>query len=479
MKAEFNVLDRGWIPVVSRDGSRQLLGIRQTLAQAHELLEISCPSPLEEYSLYRFLGLFLMDALRPRKRSSIRTLLREGRFDMEQIEVYISLCKAEGVTFDLFDADRPFLQSRYDSKTDGGEKPVSALDCTLPSGNNHTHFNHVWPAEIQPGRAAVLLLTTYLFCTAGAQGYPSGPYGAPPFFGVIKGENLFESLLAMMIPQDSIGLDFDNPPVLWRSKNAVKQKTEVGSTSWMRGMLFPTRRITLIPNDKADAVRAIYLSQGENYVNKESWRDPYTTYRSNDTSVFPLRPHADSPIWRNYCDILDIKGDHASQMLQQYQLIHPEEEVRLTLYGVETSQASYLTVQRHDFTLPLKLSEPDCIALMKACIYASQQLSRSLRRALKDLNLLSGEAETASMQIYDKLCEERFWEICLELKKENADKRELYREYCSAVSGYALQTFDSTLASHRLRARSLAKAEGIRSRLYNDTVKLNKKEETP
>ena len=65
MSASFNVLDQAWIPVVTQDGREEMLGIRDTLMRAHELREISSVSPLEEYSLYRFLGLFLMDALRP------------------------------------------------------------------------------------------------------------------------------------------------------------------------------------------------------------------------------------------------------------------------------------------------------------------------------------------------------------------------------------------------------------------------------
>ena len=85
MRPSFNVLDRGWIPVVTADGSIQELGIRETLAKAHELREISDPSPLEEYSVYRFLSLFLMDALRPKKISSIRRLLKTGCFDMAQL----------------------------------------------------------------------------------------------------------------------------------------------------------------------------------------------------------------------------------------------------------------------------------------------------------------------------------------------------------------------------------------------------------
>ena len=83
MRPSFNVLDEPWIPVVGLDGSREILGIRETLRRSPELKEISAVSPLEEFSVYRFLSVFLMDALRPRRNSTINKLLQQGSFDME------------------------------------------------------------------------------------------------------------------------------------------------------------------------------------------------------------------------------------------------------------------------------------------------------------------------------------------------------------------------------------------------------------
>ncbi len=473
MSASFNVLDRGWIPVINSDGDKELLGIRETLTRAHELREISDPSPLEEYSVYRFLGLFLMDALRPKKQRSIRELLQSGRFDMEQIEAYIALCQSEGVSFDLFDEERPFLQSKFDPDDTGSMKPSYKLDCTLPSGNNHTHFIHSSPEILVPDRAARLLLTTYWFCTAGAQGYPSGVYGAPPYFGVIKGSNLFETLASLLIPVDTIGIAFDKPPVLWRRTSPIVAKAEVGTVSWLQWLLFPTRRIHLIP-DENGKVSGVYFCQGENYVNKEAWRDPYVTYRSNDTTVFPLRPHSDSPIWRNICDIVDIPGDHASRMLSLYRSIHSEQDVRLTL----TSQASYLSVHRHDLTLPLKLSEPDAVDLMMSCISAAQQMKRSLGKAFGGISAIPAASVSTATKEFEKSCEEGFWTVCEKLNAGNSQLQQLYYEYCTAVSKNALKLYDTIPAKLNLRAHTLAEIEGNRNLILFEVKKLAKKEES-
>lgn len=473
MKASFDVLERPWIPVVLQDGTRQEMGIRQVLTHAHELQEISEASPLEEYSLYRFLGLFLMDALRPRRESSIQTILQTGHFDMDVIEQYIKQCRDEGVSFDLFDEERPFLQSKYDSALDGQSKPVSVLDCTIPSGNNHTHFQHQRPDKMSPDKAAVLLLTTYWFCTAAAQGYPSGVYGAPPYFGVIKSANLFETLVNLLIPINRIGISFDEPPVFWRRTLPVAPKASVPTTSWLQGLLFPTRRISLIPDAEGNIAR-VYLSQGENYVNKESWRDPYVTYRNNDETIFPLRPHADVPIWRNYCDIIDIPGNHASFMINVYRTLHGDEDVHLTLYGVETSQASYLSVQRHDLTIPMKLARAESVDLLTNCIDVAQRLSRALNGALRDIEVVPQTNVSAAVQSYNKYCEDRFWTLCLDACNEASTESVLLEAFCSDISKSVLQIFDSVLSVLQLRARSLADAQTKRNRLYYEVKKLGK-----
>ena len=74
MRASFNVLDQAWIPVISLEGKEETLGIRETILRAQELREITSASPLEEYSLYRFLGLFLMDMLPLKARRISRTI---------------------------------------------------------------------------------------------------------------------------------------------------------------------------------------------------------------------------------------------------------------------------------------------------------------------------------------------------------------------------------------------------------------------
>lgn len=475
MKASFNVLEQAWIPVVTLEGKEETLGIRETILRAPELREISSASPLEEYSIYRFLGLFLMDMLRPESESDIGDLLEEGSFDRKKLEDYIALCMEGGVSFDLFDEERPFLQSKFDPKLDGAPKPASVLDVMRASGNNHTHFDHRDKKEegLSPEKAIRLVLTTFLFCTAAAQGYPSGVNASPPYYGVIHGENLFETLVFTLLPTEFIGIPLDEPPVLWRRKEPVIPKKEVGKTSWLHGMLFPTRRIHLIPNENG-RVTEVYLCQGENYVNKASWRDPYVTYRIGKDGPFPLRPSADRAIWRNLCDIVNIPGGQASQLLALYRSTTERETADVVLYGVETSQASYLGIYRHTIRIPMRLTgDWRAVDLLQKCIASSENLANSLRKAMANVKVFPDALATLTLQQYYQKCETRLWEICGQAMEEGY-RKENYAVFCDDISQYAGRAYAEAMTGTGLRASALAEAASQQLYLNKSIQKLKK-----
>lgn len=458
MRPSFNVLDEPWIPVVALDGTRMLLGIRETLSRAPELKEISAVSPLEEFSVYRFFSVFLMDALRPKRTSAIKKLLKQGCFDMEQIEEYISLCEEEGVSFDLFDEDRPFIQSAYVKEWDKEPKPVSVIDCFRPSGNNHLHFEHddVGKRSVSVDKAARLLLAIQQFCTAGAQGYPSGVNASPPYFGVVKTENLFGTLVFTMVPLQSIEIPFDEPPVIWRESSPVEPKKVVSQTSWLRGMLFPARRISLIPPENGEGILNVHLSQGENFVNKETWTDPFVTYRMLDTGRIPFRPKGEKPVWRSMYEIAGRSG--RAQLLQQYLEQTDQPYAQITLYGVETNQASYLEVMRHDIRFRRDITQNDeTIELLRKAVVSAEKLAKRLKHCMRDDNTVpESVANDAVNQFYGR-CEDKFWKLC-ESCLDEGTIQEHYQNWCREIAVYAKNTFSQALSNVNLRGKALANA---------------------
>ena len=341
MKIQYDLLREPWIPVQDQEGKMQYLGIWDTLLHAHELQGIVDGSPLVEYSLHRLLSVFLMDALRPEEVFDIEDLLDEGEFPEDTLAEYIKQCADEGTTFDLFDEKRPFLQTPYREEWDKERKSVRYLDCRIPTGNNHVHFDHLNKGEkISFGEAARLLAVCPLFITAGAQGYPSSVNAAPPFFTVIKEENLFKTLVNLLIPIEEIE-NFDSIPVYWRADIPVEPKKKVTRTSWLYGMFFPARRVLLLPEE--DGIREIYYSQGMNFCEPANWTDPHVTYRYGKDGRFPWRPNGKRAVWRNLYDLVNVQEHHAPKILELYSRREGSGKVQICLYGVETSQCSFIS----------------------------------------------------------------------------------------------------------------------------------------
>lgn len=484
MRASFNALDAPWIPVITAEGTEELLGIRQTLFRAHELREISSASPLEEYSVYRFLGLFLMDALRPERESDIEDLLDGERFDKGEIEDYITLCESEGVSFDLFDENRPFLQSKFDEKTEKPDGNICRIDLTKASGNNHTHFDHGAGKNrfLQADDALRQLLITYTFITIGGRGFKQGVNGTPPYFSLIQGKQLYETLINTLLPIERIGIPFDSPPVFWRRESI--QKEDLPVVSWMQGMLLPARRIQLVP-DSEGRVTDVYFSQGESFVNNRSWRDPYVSYQLRTKK--PVVPEDDKAIWQNLCDIINF--DKKMSLLELYRNTHVGETPELIVYGFKTDQAKYIQVFRYTLSIPAKLLNPDneeSILLLYKAVSIVDNLECELKKALLDVYVPEGEDKKKKQKkniqqsfkdclaLYLRQCELRFWDYCDKICASEP-RLEAFIGFVDDVAKFANAAFDRAVLEGDLRAHSLVKAESARIRLLQ-SIETKKKE---
>ena len=430
----FDLLTEPWIPVIDQEGKSSELGILETLGRAHELREIADGSPLVEYGLHRLLCVFLMDAFRPDDIFEIEDLLAEGRFDMEKIRDYMQLCEEEGASFDLFDEKRPFLQTPYREEWDKEKKSAAYLDCRIPTGNNHVHFNHLEQDVILTyAQAARLLTISSIFVTAGAQGYPSSINAAPPFFSLIKGKNLFETLVHTLVPIEEIE-DFDSVPVYWRSSNSVVPKQKEVRTSWLYGMLYPARRVLLIP--EKDGVHEVYYSQGMNFCEPANWTDPHVTYRYGKDGRFPWRPNGKKAVWRNLNDVVDIQGKHAPKILELYTRMQTEDHLKISLYGVETSQASFVDLFSYDLDIPVVLTKEGRAELLQMCIGECENLAKMIGKAFISHGITAHMADEVVLSYY-QLCEAKLWNFC----GDDLSADELDGE--KALKNWKLQLYDA------------------------------------
>lgn len=446
---KYDVLHEPWITARHPDGIMDTFGIYDLLCSAHELTEIVDANPHFEFGVYRMLFVFLMDAYRPQDQDAILDLLKEGRFDPEVLDRYINTCRSEGVTFDLFDPDRPFLQcGESEWEADAAEKTIAVLNPVVPSGNNHVHFDHTF-AKVQTMTlpdAAKALCAVNLFSTAGAQGYPSTPNGAPPLYCMVKGNNLFETLVWGMVPANQYER-YAEPSVIWRWKGKIEAKAPVASTSLLYGLLFPCRRVRLMPGtDEGQTVSKVFFEQGMNYQNYAAWIDPHVAYRKNkNDETVNIKPNMTRESWRDLDSLIHYKNGAPAVVNQYLDIVSdsgcaPDKRLALMTYAVVTNQAAYLDMKRGEYSVPVELARSEFrYKAMQGGItelengggrlsFALQCLQKELREK-RNPGAFASEANR-TLDRYFFTCRQRF-----------------LNEYCPALAVSALNELDDILST--------------------------------
>ncbi|MFR6378833.1 MAG: type I-E CRISPR-associated protein Cse1/CasA [Evtepia sp.] len=286
---------------------------------------------------------------------------------------------------------------------------------------------------------------------------------------------MFQTLVLGMIGTDEILLPFDEPPVLWRNKKEITAKQEVAKTSWLYGMLFPARRIHLLPNETGERVSDVYLSQGLNYVVTNVWKDPHVPYRTTDKGRFNWKPNDDETIWRNLTYLLDEKD--TPQIVEQRKHLNLDEEtIHLVLYGVQTNKASYLRQQRHDLRLPVQLigNEP-AERFIHRYIERAEQLGKALYLSLNQEEI-SKETRVEAQQRFYGVCEQILWAILDTISQPGADLNELFQQKREEMIREVLAQADRVLEDQTLRGRTiLASGEKWKS-LWKECEKIRKED---
>ena len=280
----FNILTEPWMGVVDNDGTEKLVGLRDYLVNAHQY---KCSAENKQFAVLRRLQqrlaeTFVMDIFGLDIESEVN-LLMSGCFNAEKIDEYIKQCESNGISFDLFDTERPFLQSdeKIFKKIFQNKESVSvaAINPRMGSGNNKVFFNSVSINEYLNNTEAEdcrysyydsvynkkytvedagavsfteymnLLLIAHCIAGQGGSGYRSGLMcvGVPPILYHIdsdKNQTLFHSIL-MNIAFDNTHHNKNDAP-LWRWDTYEKGKEDLNSNkvdtvniSKMEGMFFP------------------------------------------------------------------------------------------------------------------------------------------------------------------------------------------------------------------------------------------------
>ncbi len=310
MSFSFNLLDQAWIPVITVDGEFLELSMRDTLACAAELREISCDTALQSTAIMPLALAILHRVFGPADFDAWQSLWQARAFDMARIDEYLDLWRGR---FDLFDTRRPFMQMP-DTRVD----PKSTIHLIHPMGNTAALFSHVSDSEglrLKPKEAARLLLAACYFRTAGLG--PSIEKHRVNFTdsifarGVIfwaRGATLFETLLLnlMQYPDNQTMPYTGRDAPAWEMDDPFERRDS--PFGYLDYLTWSNNHVQLVPAETADGVIVREAVVTPAIKLGPHVRSPQRRYeqkeKKGETTFSFLYFNADKALWRDYDSLL-------------------------------------------------------------------------------------------------------------------------------------------------------------------------------
>ncbi len=408
MNPSFDLLRSPWIPCLRADGTLVELGLRDALAQAHELREIHGESPLVTAALHRLLLAVLHRVFGPDSLGEWGRLWEAGRWDPARLDDYLNRWRDR---FDLFHPERPFYQAPDERVK---PKPLNRLIHEVASGNNPTLFDHHTEVEgiaLSPAQAARVLVTVQAFGLCGTKGptmqFTDAPWARGVIF-LVQGRTLFETLALNLIrpPRDMIGDDPSKDRPAWEMEDPFTPD-RAKPYGYLDYLTWQNRRILLLPEGtggdiivrKATMAPALRLAPGV--------LDPMKHYfQDKKRGPLPLLFTAERALWRDSAALFQLRSEGYRPPLAFYWLatlieegyLDPSQTRRYLAMGMSSvpGQAKVHFYRSERMPLPLRyLREPALVEGLSEALEMAEGASRQLWGAVRTLAtlLLSPEAD--------------------------------------------------------------------------------------
>lgn len=273
-KIHLNVYYDPWINAVYCDEHENILSLRDCLVQATDIKSLyikDAQYALDQTVPYTLLTMLLARVFHPDHDEKL-DMFDEGTFDIDKIDEYIKNCEKQGISFNVFDDNRPFLQdpdykkwkkkaeastAKKKNKTSTVKKKdetstVGILDPLMVSGNNTVFYHN---KDYNTGGKEAVEKTLYMtppqFIASVTRNhmYHNWSGGScstgytptqPPLHCIIHGKNLFETLI-ISIPPNAHGIP------LWerRYDMTIPEIESIGNETldYLSAALLPTTSI--------------------------------------------------------------------------------------------------------------------------------------------------------------------------------------------------------------------------------------------
>ena len=510
--SRFNLIDEKWIPVRFPDGTRDELGIRDTLLRSGEIAAIEDPSPLVVAALHRFLLAVLYRALEgPTDIEQAKALFKEG-LPGEKIMAYLEKWRDR---FWLFDEKYPFYQvPTYEPQEKKGKKEWRywpAIAAEHNANNAKVLFDHVEISTAGPipsRMAARWLVACQTFALGGGNSdfvYTKSALSATAVMVLPLGIHLHDTLLLSLVPENKEVLPADRP--IWEQES-------VPLTSLKSGIARPVMGIADLFTWLARSVKFHFDGNGESLselafasgieCSSEAFIDPMLGYRIDDKKGKLPVQFRDRGLWRDFDSLLPDESHLAPQVVEHAIALTRSNRERfprsVMVLGQANNKAKIEYWRMERFSLPEALVENRFIRteirqLLTDAEDAQKSLWMACRSFARDL-LSRGERNPTGKDIsgfveqmpvnswYWSTLESRFHEILREhtLNRDSEDIRCQWLKSVRDTLRAAWKQHSASVSTGDAWAiRALVKAEGPALRklkeLNDEILKLEPRKE--
>ncbi|MGW7466993.1 type I-E CRISPR-associated protein Cse1/CasA [Streptomyces xantholiticus] len=334
MTEGFDLRVEPWIPVRLRSGASACVGFRELFKRAHEIDDLELPVPPAEAGLMRVLAPMAAriaadggDRLDDRDVAEeiddwfeLRDrVLNAGRFDPDAVDNYFDQEALSG-RFDLFDANRPFLQDPrlrtqcVDAKGAPNSSGVNKLVMGRATGVNGAvlfgHFTDTAPVPVPAAEAAWHLIAQLYYGPSGQctprriTDHRAGSGDAAPLRKSVSyfpwGPDLFRTMvLAVPVPQSEVD---------WAAQDACPWEEELNNPlEPLPPMTWPGRLLTgrfrhavlLVPSEDRRTVTDAFITWST-HEPPHQVHDPYQILdRRKDGNFQPREADGARALWRD------------------------------------------------------------------------------------------------------------------------------------------------------------------------------------
>lgn len=489
----FNLVDEKWIPVRFPDGTRDELGIRDTLIRSRRITEIEDPSPLVVGALYRFLLAVLYRALEgPTDIERAKSLFREG-LPPDAINSYLDRWRDR---FWLFDDTHPFGQiPSFEPKT---WRAWTALATEHNADNAKVLFDHVdltMPGTIPEALATRWILSTQTFsvsCGKSELAHTGTAPSATAAMALPIGRTLQDTLIFGLVPQRSEVQAEDR--ALWERDPETVSSLKAGVERPVVGFAdlytWRIRSVRLDQKDDDGRVAQVAFASGVNHASP-NLLDPMLSYRIDEKrGKLPIQ-FRERGLWRDFDSLLPDEAGLAPLVIQHATSLSRLERGRtprsVIVFGQANNKAKIEFWRMERFTLPeavvadryiredihqlLQEAESGNVALGRACrTFARHVLSRGERDPTPDDVRRFTAQMTAPAEYWSSL-EYAFHETLRDFTLER-DPEDIRGEWLRSVRNILRSVWEqhrsSVATGDAWSIRALVKAESHLSRKLHE-----------